>query len=200
MIVFFLGLLHSGLWGTQIKGGSSANHKRSVDLWSLPEVARRPCHRVHLGEEEPSSERWRAGARWRRRGRGRARRRSHLRGLARRKLFWRKSFLLTSEVIGVFQWWIWNMAFVEDNFNGNNGISPVGSQDVPKISHLNHILIHRVTKKCLATSHLNCSMPSSSQRCLFVVCRKTCLSRARAGGGTHRREVLQNFRWGQPCD
>ena len=79
------------------------------------------------------------------------------------------------------------------NFNGINSIGPVGSQDGPKISHLNHILIHRMTQICFARSHLDCKMESSSQRCLFVVCRKTCLSRARAGGGTHRREVLQNF-------
>ena len=85
------------------------------------------------------------------------------------------------------------MALVEDNFNGIDGISLGGSQDVPKISHLNHILIHRMTQICLARSHLDCKMESSSQRCLFVVCRKTCLSRARAGGGTHRREVLKNF-------
>ena len=50
-------------------------------------------------------------------------------------------------------------------FNGIISIRPVGSPDGPKISHLNHILIHRMTQKCLARSHLNCKMESFSQRC-----------------------------------
>ena len=83
------------------------------------------------------------------------------------------------------------MAFAEDNFNGINGTGPVSSQHVPKISHLNHILIHRMTQKLLARSIARWKV--FHRDVVFVVCRKTCLSRARAGGGTHRREVLQKF-------